>query len=182
MKTRYFRGKRGLWAGMVLLLAILACNAPMPDEGPSLAGTVAYEPGDSVAPVDAKETIRTYAREVLGLEIPELVAGGKSGELNLPVSTMDGVQVAIGLAGTTYVGVWRQGAASLSFGDSEVGGDLYADVQDGSLHHYDSTDRVTFSGDGAIPGRRVNGRWRERVTDTLRLGDKIVKIVATARL
>lgn len=125
--------KKGLWVVLALLFSVLACNAPVSEEGARLAGTVTYEEGDSVESRNAKETIQTYAREVLGLEIPELVAGGKSGEVNLPVSTMDGVQVAIGLAGTTYVGVWGQGAASVSFGDSEVSGDLYADVQDGSL-------------------------------------------------
>jgi hypothetical protein len=43
------------------------------------------------------------------------------------------LEVAIDLAGTTYLGFWNSGIASLSFGDSEVSGDLIADVQDGSL-------------------------------------------------
>ena len=133
MKVRFGTVKLWIWAGIALLLSILACTAPLPEEAPRLAGTVTYDAGESVLPADAKVTIQTYAREVLGLEIPELVAGGKSGEVNLPVSTLEGVEVAVGLAGTTYVGIWGQGAASLSFGDSTVSGDLYADVQDGSL-------------------------------------------------
>jgi len=122
-----------LSAFLVLFLAALACDGPVPEAAPRLAGTVTYGESTLVTQVDAKEAIRTYAREVLGIEIPKLVAGGTSGEVNLPVSTQQGVEVAIDLAGTTYVGVWTQGVASLSFGDSSVSGDLFADVQDGSL-------------------------------------------------
>jgi hypothetical protein len=133
MRTGYLEMNRTIWAGLALIFSILACTAPLPEEAPRLAGTVTYEAGEKVVPEDAKGTIQAYAWEVLGLDIPDLIAGGKSGQVNLPVSTMDGVDVAIDLAGTTYVGLWGQGAASLSFGDSEVSGDLYADVQDGSL-------------------------------------------------
>jgi hypothetical protein len=70
---------------------------------------------------------------VLGLEIESMLAGGTSGEINLPISTQEGVDVAIALAGTTYFGIWKQGVASLSFGDGSVSGDWVADVKDGSL-------------------------------------------------
>jgi hypothetical protein len=116
-----------------LLLAILACATPQTDEVPRLAGTVAVEGSTPVAQIDAVEAIRTYALDVLGLDIPDLKAGGTSGGINLPISTNEGVEVAIDLAGTTYFGFWKQGLASLSIGDSAVSGDLYADVQDGSL-------------------------------------------------
>ena len=39
-----------------------------------------------------------------------------AGEIDLPVSTQDGVEVAVDLAGTTYFGLWKNGIASLSFG------------------------------------------------------------------
>ena len=71
--------------------------------------------------------------DVLGLDIPDLKAGGRTGELNLPISTQDGFEVAVDLAGTSYFGIWKQGFASLSVGDSAVSGDWFADVQDGSL-------------------------------------------------
>ena len=118
---------------LVLLIAILACTGPEGEELPQIAGTVTYEESPPVTKIEAKEAIQVYARDVLGIEIPNLRAGGTSGEINLPVSTQEGVEVAIDLAGTTYLGFWKSGIASLSFGDSEVSGDLIADVQDGSL-------------------------------------------------
>jgi hypothetical protein len=123
---------------IALGLAILACAAPglrngQDAGGPRLAGTVTYDESEPVPKIEAKEAIQTYALDVLGLDIPDLTAGGKSGEINLPISTLEGVEFSVGLAGTTYVGIWGRGAASLSFGDSAVSGDLYADVQNGSL-------------------------------------------------
>ncbi len=128
--------KKNRWIFAILILKVvsLACVGGLdPEDAPQLAGTITYEEGQQVTPIEAKEAIQTFAREVVGLDIPDLRAGGKSGELNLPVSTMDGVEVAFDLAGTTYFGVWGRGVASLSFGDSAVSGDLFADVQDGSL-------------------------------------------------
>lgn len=121
-----------------LALAILACAVPAIGDGqdtggPRLAGTITYQESAPVPQIDAKEAIQTYAWDVLGLDIPDLTAAGKSGEVNLPISTLEGVEFSVGLAGTTYVGIWGRGAASLSFGDSAVSGDLLADVQDGSL-------------------------------------------------
>ena len=125
--------KRWILALLALTLAILACAGPNIEGAPKLSGTVTYEEAQKVTQIDAKEAIQTYARDVVGIEIPNLKAGGKSGELNLPVSTQDGVEVAFDLAGTTYFGIWGQGVASLSFGDTAVSGDLFADVEDGSL-------------------------------------------------
>lgn len=124
---------RWIWALLVLLLAVLACAGPAPEDTPRLAGTITYEEADPVPSVDAQEMIQTFAWDVLGLQVPDLVAGGKTGEINLPVSTMDGVEVAFDLAGTTTFGLWSRGAASLSYGDSAVSGDLFADMQDGTL-------------------------------------------------
>ncbi len=124
---------------LVMLIVILACSAPgignIPgfEDGPQLAGTVTYEESEPVPQIDAVEAIQTYAQNVLGLDIPDLKAGGKSGDINLPISTFEGIEFSVDLAGTTYVGIWSRGAASLSFGDSTISGDLYADVQDGSL-------------------------------------------------
>jgi len=111
---------------LVLAIAILACSGSLP--GGDDTGT--STPTDQIS---AKEAIQTYALDVLGLEIPKLLAGGTAGELSLPVSMQDGVEVAIDLAGTTYFGVWSGGIASLSFGDSNISGDLIADIQDGAL-------------------------------------------------
>jgi len=108
---------------LILILVILACGTPGSDgSDPAPAGQI-----------DAKDAIQTYARDVLGLDIPNLMAGSTTGEISLPVSTQEGVEVAVNLAGTTYLGFWKEGVASLSFGDSEVSGDLIADVKDGSL-------------------------------------------------
>ena len=132
---------RWIFPLIVLSLGILACAVPGIGDGqdsgaPRLAGTVTYQESVPVPQIDAKGAIQTYAHEVLGLDIPDLIAGGKSGEINLPISTLEGVEFSVGLAGTTYIGIWGRGAASLSFGDSTVSGDLFADVQDGSLGAY----------------------------------------------
>ena len=117
----------------VLLLGILACAGPASDgSGPRVVGTVDRE-AEPVSKMDAVEAIQTYALDVLGLNIPDLKAGGRAGDLNLPITTQDGYEVAVDLAGTSYVGFWKQGFASLSVGDSSVSGDWFADVQDGSL-------------------------------------------------
>jgi hypothetical protein len=107
---------------LLLLALILACGG-LPQNGDPT-------PDDEI---DAKEAIQTYANDVLGLEITQLFAGGASGELNLPVTLQDDVEIALDLAGTTYFGFWSGGIASLSFGDSDVSGDFIADVRDGAL-------------------------------------------------
>ena len=124
---------KGLLAILALLLAILACAGPDIEDAPKIAGTITYEESTPVTQIEAKEAIQIYGRDVLGIDIPNLMAGGASGEINLPVSTQEGVDVAIDLAGTTYLGFWKSGVASLSIGDSEVNGDLIAEVQDGTL-------------------------------------------------
>jgi hypothetical protein len=137
-KERIMKKHGWIYPLIGLTLAILACAVPAIGDGqgtggPRLAGTITYQESAPVPQIDAKEAIQTYARDVLGLDIPDLTAAGKSGEVNLPISTLEGVEFSVGLAGTTYVGIWGRGAASLSFGDSAVSGDLFADVQDGSL-------------------------------------------------
>jgi hypothetical protein len=112
---------------ILLILVSFACVNPKPEGTPRLTGSTPVEKIESV------EAIQTYARDILGFDMENLKAGGKSGEINFPVKTREGVDVSIDLAGTTYLGIWKQGFASLSFGDSDVSGDLYADVQDGSL-------------------------------------------------
>ena len=108
---------------LLLMLVILACGGVPQDN----------KPADPVEKISSKEAIQTYAQDVLGLEISNLFAGGTTGELSLPVSMQDGIDLAIDLAGTTYLGVWSGGIASLSFGDSDFSGDLAADVRDGAL-------------------------------------------------
>lgn len=118
--------------GLILGLLILACAEPLPSDD----GSDYVEPGDAATPgtqIDAKEAIQIFAWDVLGLDLPELAAGGTSGQIDLPIRTQEGVDVAIDLAGSTYFGLWRGGAASLSFGDGQVSGDWIADVQDGTL-------------------------------------------------
>jgi hypothetical protein len=126
------RKQRYLYVIFVLFLGILACATPAGDGSAGLSGTVEVD-GTRVPQVDAVAAIQTYAQEVLGLNIPNLRAGGTSGEINLPITTQDGVDVALDMAGTTYFGFWNQGIASLSIGDSTVSGDWEADVEDGSV-------------------------------------------------
>jgi len=116
--------KKYTWilALIILFLGILACTNANREGGSRLLGTITFQPSTPVSQVDAVEAIKTYVKAV-----------GRSGEVNLPVSTKEGVDVALGLAGTTYFGLWQDGIASLSIGDSTVSGDLSADVEDGSL-------------------------------------------------
>lgn len=135
---------------LLILIAILACSGlPQNPRGVELSGTVTHSAPTPVDKIDAKEAIQTYAREVLGLEISSLLAGGTAGQFSLPVSLQDGVEVAIDLAGTTYFGVWSGGIASLSFGDSNVSGDFMADVRDGTLGVFAVTQMVAPPTDSA---------------------------------
>ena len=113
----------------LLLISILACADVPQDPG----GTDAPSIPTPVDRIDAKEAIQTYAQDVLGFQIPQLVAGGAAGEISLPVSLQNDVDLAIDLAGTTYLGFWSGGIASLSFGDSDLSGDFFADIRDGAL-------------------------------------------------
>jgi hypothetical protein len=142
--------KKLLMIVTILIISILACsNIPQGPGGVELEGTVTHSDPTPVDKIDAKEAIQTYASDVLGLDIPNLFAGGTAGEFSLPVSLQDGVEVAIDLAGTTYFGVWSGGIASLSFGDSNVSGDLIADVRDGSLGVFMVTEMVAPPTDSA---------------------------------
>ena len=126
--------KKILLLVVLIIASIWACGVmPQGLDGIELGGTVTHSAPTPVGKVDAKEAIQTYAEEVLGFQIPKLFAGGAAGELSLPVSLMEDVEIAIDLAGTTYMGLWSGGIASLSFGDSDVSGDFVADVRDGSL-------------------------------------------------
>ena len=117
-----------------MFLSILACGGlPQRLDDIELGGTVTHSAPTPVEKIDAKEAIQTFAQDVLGIQIPKLFAGGAAGDLSLPVSLQGDVDVAVDLAGTTYIGVWSGGIASLSFGDSNVSGDFIADVHDGAL-------------------------------------------------
>ena len=122
-----------IFAPSILLMAILACTRPEGDGSSRLQQTLDRGGSTPVANVDAVDAIQTYAQDTLGLDVSGLRAGGRSGAINLPVTTREGVDVAIELAGTTYFGLWKEGFASLSIGDSVVSGDVIADVEDGSL-------------------------------------------------
>jgi hypothetical protein len=125
----FMKRQRWILALVAILMAVMACSIPGPGDSPRISETESAP----VPQIDAEAAIQTYAQNVLGLDIPDLKAVGKSGEINLPISTLEGVEFAVDFAGTTYAGIWSRGAASLSFGDSTISGDLYADVQDGSL-------------------------------------------------
>ncbi len=125
-----------LYAIVALFFGILACTSPPGNQSPRLAGTVAFEGGAPIPQVDAKEAIQTYAKDVLGLTIEDLMAGGKSGEVNLPINTQEGLDAVFDMAGTTYFGFWKQGFGSLSVGDSTITGDWVADVQGGTIGIY----------------------------------------------
>jgi hypothetical protein len=86
-----------------------------------------------VSQYEAKDAIQTYARQVLGLNLEVTIGGGLAGEVTLPVTTQEGVDAAVDLAGTTYLGLWQDGLASLSLGDGTISGDLTGDIQDASL-------------------------------------------------
>jgi hypothetical protein len=119
---------------IVLSLVILACAIPGIRNGRNPGGPrITFDEFEPVSKIDAKEAIQTYALEVLGLEIPNLMASGKSGKINLPISALEEVESSVGLAGTTYIGIWGRGAASLSFSDPAKNEGLLANVQDGSL-------------------------------------------------
>ena len=122
---------------ILLILATLACGN-QPGQGPVLSGTVTHTAPTPVSKAEAQSAIRDYARNVLGLEIDQVTAGGASGAINLPVTTKEGVDAAVAMAGTTYFGFWKNGIASLSVGDAtlseaEAGQDLLANLEDGAL-------------------------------------------------
>nr|HID14435.1 hypothetical protein [Anaerolineae bacterium] len=126
-----------LLALLVLLLAALACSN-QPGAGPVLSGTVTHTAPTPVPPAQAQAAIRDYARNVLGLEIGNIIAGGAAGQINLPVTTKEGVDAAMDLAATTYFGLWENGLASLSVGDTTISSadseqDLIAEIEDGAL-------------------------------------------------
>ena len=139
--------KKLIFPTILVLFAILACSIPQNGGEVELGGTVTYSAPTPVEKVEAKEAIQTYASDVLGLQIPNLLAGGTAGEVSLPVSMQDDVDVAVDLAGSTYFGVWSGGIASLSFGDSNVSGDFKADVRDGSLGVFMVTQMVASPSD-----------------------------------
>ena len=109
---------------LIFLLAALACG--------ETAAPEATVPPPNAKP-DAKEAIQTYARDVLGLEIPSLWAGGTAGDISLPAGLQEDVDLAVSLSGQTYLGLWTEGAAMLAFGNGEVSGDFTADIEDGTV-------------------------------------------------
>ena len=118
----------------LLIVSILACSLiPQKVGDVELRGTVAHSTPSLVDKIDAKLAIQTYAQDVLSLQINNLFAGGAAGDISLPLTLQDNVDIAVDLAGTTYFGFWSGGIASLSFGDSDVSGDFMADVRDGTL-------------------------------------------------
>jgi len=121
----------------LLFVSIMACaGLPQRPGDLELLGTVTHSAPTLVDKIDAKEAIQTYGRDVLGLQLDSLFAGGAAGDISLPLSLQDDVEIAVDLAGTTYFGFWSGGIASLSFGDSDVSGDFMADVRDGTLGVY----------------------------------------------
>jgi len=118
---------------LFLLLGNLSCTPFIQDGSPRLDGTISVERSTKVSQSVAAEIIKTYTQEVLGLDLEGFRASGRSGEINLPVSIKEDVDIALELAGTTYFGVWKDGMASLSIGESNSSGDMYADVKGGSL-------------------------------------------------
>lgn len=127
---------RYLYAIIAVLIGILACTSPSGDTSPRIAGTVEIDGGTPVTRVDARAAMQTYAKEVLGLNISNIQAVGKSGEINLPINTPEGFDVILDMAGTTYFGIWNQGFASLSIGDSTITGNWSADVEGGTIGVY----------------------------------------------
>ena len=126
--------KKILLPFFLLFVSILACaGIPQRPDDVELGGTVTHSAPTLVDKIDAKEAIQTYAQDVLGLQLDSLFAGGAAGDISLPLSLKDNVEIAIDLAGTSYFGFWSGGIASLSFGDSDVSGDFMADVRDGTL-------------------------------------------------
>lgn len=126
--------KKILFPIFLLIVSILACSLiPQKVGDVELRGTVTHSTPSLVDKIDAKQAIQTYAQDVLSLQINNLFAGGAAGDISLPLTLQDNVDIAVDLAGTTYFGFWSGGIASLSFGDSDVSGDFMADVRDGTL-------------------------------------------------
>lgn len=127
---------RYLWAMIALLIGVIACASPSEGQSIHFDGTIAVERGTPIPQVEAVEALQTYAQEVLGMSLLDLRAGGRMGEVNLPIANQEGLEVAFEMAGITYWGFWNQGFGSLSVGDSTITGDWTADVQDGSIGIY----------------------------------------------
>jgi hypothetical protein len=93
-----------------------------------------------VPDVVAQEVITLYAREVLGIEVEIVRAGGLTTELEHAVQLPDDGQNAQAsgaqLAVQSYGAVLKGGAASVSYGSGAIAGDLNVDLNASSLGAY----------------------------------------------
>jgi hypothetical protein len=86
-----------------------------------------------VAEYDASEAIRSYASNVLGINVTVKSAGGQAVTVTLPGEAQESVDAAVTLAGATYYGILEDALASVSLGDGEISGDMTADIESASL-------------------------------------------------
>jgi hypothetical protein len=94
---------------------------------------ITVEPGERATEYDASEAIRSYASQVLGINVTVKSAGGQAGTITLPVEAQESVDAAVTLAGATYFGILEDALASVSLGDGEISGNLTADIESASL-------------------------------------------------
>jgi hypothetical protein len=106
---------------------------------------VTVELGEKVAEYDASEAIRSYASQVLGINVTVKSASGQAGTITLPVEAQQSVDAAVTLAGATYYGILEDALASVSLGDGEISGDMTADIESASLGVFVMTQQ------GALP-------------------------------
>jgi hypothetical protein len=106
------------------------------------AGGAQAERAEDLAAGDAQAeaAIVTYAREVLGIYVEPLYAGGVSREVSRALDMSPEGEAATNsianLAIASYGAVFPDGAASLSYGDGAISGDLNVDINTASLGAY----------------------------------------------
>jgi hypothetical protein len=94
---------------------------------------ITVEPGERATEYDASEAIRSYASQVLGINVAVKSAGGQAGTITLPIEAQESVDAAVTLAGATYYGILEDALASVSLGDGDISGNMTADIESASL-------------------------------------------------
>jgi hypothetical protein len=109
--------------------------------GTAVAGTPQARTSAPSLPADeAQAALESYAGQVLGISVEVIAAGGLTGEITRTLNQTDestSAQIFVStVAGNTYAGVLRNGAASVSYGAGTLTGEIQIDVQGASLGVY----------------------------------------------
>lgn len=136
----------------LLLLASCTPSAPAPrevtSEPPASTQVAPHTPHPAptrgtpiavatIARATAADIVRTYASEMLGIQVEVARAGGLAAnivrDLVLPVEGQEPVEAGVDMAVESYAALLENGVASVSYGSGSVTGDVSADIAWASL-------------------------------------------------